>query len=187
MIVVSSQSRVWHTRHCYFYSYRPSDRMIDLKALRTGLELTTQDLTAISVNSGVSRPRMYMAEKGLVTLKPDEESLLRTAINYALHCRSMKLLRKVGQGQFDNSEPMTWDEYKRKNHEKGMPKEMAVISVAIGLIESEGQLLLPLSEPIPWRVELNTEAAKALASFPEVLESMLSAIRSAVAQNRGRV
>lgn len=158
--------------------------MIDLQFLSKGLQLTREELAEVCKNAGISRVRVTLAERRLVRLTPSEEARLRLAINYALHRRQAKLLRNVGQGHFDNTQPVAWDEYKRLHQEPRMPKEMRVMTIAIELTESDGQLMFPLSEPLPWNIELNTEAAKVLASFPEVLESMLNAIRTVVAQNQ---
>jgi len=58
---------------------------------------------------------------------------------------------------------------------------MKVIVVSLDLIEDDGRLLFPLSEPIPWDIAIDDTAAKVLAKCPSVLDSMIDGIRSIVA------
>jgi hypothetical protein len=59
-------------------------------------------------------------------------------------------------------------------------KQMKVLSVSIDLVELEGGSYFPLDEPIPWDISIHRTASEILESFPDVLESLLSAIRVAV-------
>lgn len=155
--------------------------MIDIKEFRKGLQLDDEEMAAISQNSGISRTRLTMAEHGVVTLKPEEESILRLAIDYAIHCRKTKLLVRLGQGQFDTAAPMTWDECQKKHQSSTMPREMKVMTIAVKLQEIDGQVYFPLSEPIPWQIDLTDAGAKVLASQPDVLSSMIEGIKTTVA------
>jgi hypothetical protein len=98
-----------------------------------------------------------------------------------MHCRSVRLAAKVAQGAILRSVPMSWGEYV-KEHGKEKQKEqcMKVIVVSLELIEEDGRLLFPMSEPIPWNIDINDTAAKVLATCPSVLESMLAGIRTVV-------
>lgn len=62
-----------------------------------------------------------------------------------------------------------------------MERPMKVIVISLDLVEDDGRLLFPLSEPIPWNVAIDDTAAKVLAKCPSVLESMIDGIRSVVA------
>jgi hypothetical protein len=157
--------------------------MIDIKLLRKGLNITKQELAEMVRVSGIGRFRMALVEHGLLTLKPAEESILRMALAYTMHCRAVRMAAKLAQGPLVRSEPMTWDEYVKEHRPPGTRKEqnMKVIVVSLDLVEDKGKLLFPLSEPIPWNIELDDKAAEILATCPTVLESMIDGIRSVVA------
>jgi hypothetical protein len=156
--------------------------MIDFKLLRSGLGITKKELAEITKITGIARFRSVLAENGMLTFSPEEESILRLAIGYTMHCRSVRLAAEVGQGLLPRS-PMTWDQY-AKEHGKKKQKEqcMKVIVVSLELVEDEGRFLFPLSE-IPWNIDINDKAVKVLATCPSVLESMIAGIRTVVAMH----
>ena len=153
--------------------------MLDIKQFRRDLQIDSDEFAAITRNSGIGRIRLAMVEFGTVTLTPKEESILRLAISYAMHCRTAKLLGKVGQGQFDNTVPMTWHEYQKEKSSR-MPKTTELMRIAVELQEIDGKLYFPLSPPIPWQIDITDIGGKVLASQPEVLSWMIEAIRAVV-------
>jgi predicted transcriptional regulator len=102
--------------------------MIDFKLLRNGLGITKKELAEITRITGIGRFRLALIERGLLTLKPGEESTVRLAFAYAMHCRSVRLAAKLAQGTPVRSVPMTWDEYVREHGEvKQKEQQMKVM------------------------------------------------------------
>src|SRR5258708_6416195 len=148
--------------------------MIDIKALRRGLGITQKEMAGIRRIAGVGTLRLLMAEQGLWTLKAVEESTVRMAFAYTMHCRTVRLASKLAQGSLVRSSPMTWEEYlKEHGREKQMAHSMKVVVVNLDLVENGGRLLFPMSEPIAWNIDIDDTAAKVLAKCPSVLESMI--------------
>lgn len=61
-----------------------------------------------------------------------------------------------------------------------MPQTMKVMTIAVELKNIDGQLCFPLSDPIPWNIAINEVAEQILVSQPEVLNSLIFAIRGVV-------
>lgn len=91
--------------------------MIDIRPLRRDLGITKTELIEITRITGIGRFRMLMVEHGLLTLDPADESTVRLAFAYIMHCRSVRLALKVAQGPLVRPTPMTWDEY-LKDHRR---------------------------------------------------------------------
>lgn len=92
--------------------------MIEIKLLRKGLGITAQEWTEVVKDAGIGRCRLMLAEHGWATLKPEEERMLRLAIAYTQHCRSVRMAAKLAQGRpLPNSVPMTWAEYLEPHRE----------------------------------------------------------------------
>jgi len=92
--------------------------MIDIRSLCQGLNITQPELARIIDITGIGRLRFAMAERRVVTLKPREEAIIRLAIAYTMHCRSVRLAERLSQGTLRESVPMTWDEYVAKHQNK---------------------------------------------------------------------
>jgi hypothetical protein len=66
-----------------------------------------------------------------------------------------------------------------------MERQMQVMVISVDLLHESGCSYLPIEDPIPWDIAINQKATEVLASCPNVLESMIKAIRCVVALDRG--